>query len=234
VPVPKESTQFRHDNNISNFLVLYAGNFARYQDFDTLLDAAKALKNREDITFAFVGEGVKKAHIASRIANEELSNVRMLPFVPESQLCDMLGAADVSLVTLERGIEGLAVPSKFYNIMASGRATIACVPKVSEVAQVIAETDCGVQVDQENAQALANVIQQLADDPETLERMGRNARRACEDRYGLNHVGRQFHHIFNDVVARRNKRNATGKSKRMTLAAAHTNQRSSGDKGLGS
>lgn len=234
VPVPKEATQFRHDNDISNFLVLYAGNFARYQDFDTLLDAAKALKHRSDITFAFVGDGVKKAHIASRIAEEELTNVKMLPFVPESQLCDMLGAADVSLVTLERGIEGLAVPSKFYNIMASGRATIACVPKVSEVAQVIAECDCGVQVDQENSQALAQVIERLADDTETLERMGRNARRACEERYSLNHVGRQFHHIFNDVVSKRNKRDATGKSKRMTLATAHLNQHKGNDKGLGS
>lgn len=200
VPQPKEETNFRRDNDIEGFLVLYAGNFAQYQDFDTLLDAAKLLSHRPDITFAFVGDGAKKDYIVSRIERENISNVRMLPFVPESELSDMLGAADVSLVTLERGIEGLAVPSKFYNIMASGRTTVACVPNGSEIAHVIAEADCGVQVGQEDPAALVQVLADLADDPASLERMGQNARRFCEERYGFHRIGQQFHRIFTDVV----------------------------------
>jgi colanic acid biosynthesis glycosyl transferase WcaI len=210
VPMPRDETKFRSDNAIKNFLVLYAGNFAQYQDFDTLLDAAKLLSHRSDITFAFVGDGAKKEYIAGRIVVEKLNNVKMLPFVPEDQLCDMLASADVSLVTLERGIEGLAVPSKFYNILASGRATVACVPPASEIAHVIAEADCGVQVHQEDALALASVLEQLADDPETLARMGRNARRVCEENYGFARIGKQFYRIFTDVVTARNKRNIKG------------------------
>jgi glycosyltransferase involved in cell wall biosynthesis len=201
VPLDKKATQFRRDNGIEGFLVLYAGNFAQYQDFDTLLDAAKRLLPRADIRFAFVGNGAKREHIEARIRDEKLSNVFMLPFVPEAQLSDMLGAADVSLVTLERGIEGLAVPSKFYNILASGRATVACVPQVSEIAHVIAETDCGVRVDQEDSRALAEVISHLADHPAELERMGQNARRVCEERYGFAHISSQFQRIFTEIVA---------------------------------
>jgi len=199
-PVDKNATKFRRDNGIEGFLVLYAGNFAKYQDFDTLLDAAGLLVGRPDIHFAFVGDGTKREHIEARIKAESLTNVRMLPFVPENELSDMLGAADVSLVTLERGIEGLAVPSKFYNILASGRATVACVPKVSEIAQVIAEADCGVRVDQEDSRALAKVLSQLADDPQTLARMGQNARRVCEERYGFAQIGAQFRRIFSEIV----------------------------------
>ncbi len=199
-PVEKTATKFRRDNGIEGFLVLYAGNFAKYQDFDTLLDAASLLVGRSDIHFAFVGDGTKREHIEARIRAEGLTNVRMLPFVPENELSDMLGAADVSLVTLERGIEGLAVPSKFYNILASGRATVACVPEVSEIAQVIAEADCGVRVDQEDSRALANVICDLADDPQILERMGQNARRVCEERYSFAQIGGQFQRIFSEIV----------------------------------
>jgi glycosyltransferase involved in cell wall biosynthesis len=210
VPMPKYETKFRRDNNIEGFLVLYAGNFAQYQDFDTLLDAAQKLLHRNDITFAFVGDGAKKEYISERIAKEKLVNVRMLPFVPEAELCDMLASADVSLVTLERGIEGLAVPSKFYNILASGRATVACVPPASEIAHVIAEADCGVQVNQEDANALATVLEHLADDPESLERMGRNARRVCEEHYGLRSISQHFHRIFTDVVKTKSRRGASG------------------------
>lgn len=207
VPQDKTATKFRRDNGIEGFLVLYAGNFAQYQDFDTLLDAAKLLKDRADISFAFVGDGAKRGEIAARIQSENLTNVRLLPFVPESELCDMLGAADVSLVTLERGIEGLAVPSKFYNILASGRATVACMPKISEIARVIAEGDCGVQIDQENPRALAEVLTKLADEPQTLERMGRNARRLCEERYSFAHIADQLARIFGEIVdANRNQK----------------------------
>ncbi|RYG73943.1 glycosyltransferase WbuB [bacterium] len=219
VPMPKETTKFRSDNGIKDFLVLYAGNFAQYQDFDTLLDAAKLLGHRSDITFAFVGDGAKKEYIANRVAKENLSNVKMLPFVPEEQLCDMLASADVSLVTLERGIEGLAVPSKFYNIMASGRATVACVPSASEVAHVIAESDCGVQVDQEDAGALAAALERLANDPQSLERMGANARRVCEENYGFNQIGKKFLNIFNDVAASNSQGLPSGKGGTTPLGA---------------
>lgn len=220
VPLDKNSSQFRRDHNINGFLVLYAGNFAQYQDFDTLLDAAKLLLPRTDIRFAFVGDGAKRAHIAARIETESLTNVALLPFVPENQLSDMLGAADVSLVTLERGIEGLAVPSKFYNILASGRATVACVPPVSEIAHVITESECGVRVDQEDPRALAQVIAGLADDPQALERMGQNARRVCEERYSFAHIGGQFRRIFQEIVEkdRREKPAAQTPEVRGTMA----------------
>jgi colanic acid biosynthesis glycosyl transferase WcaI len=199
VPMDK-STRFRKANDLRDFVVLYAGNFAKYQDFETLLDAAKQLDDRRDITFVFVGDGNKKEYIQSRIAQDKLTNVRLLPFVPEEELSDMLASADVSLVTLERGVEGLAVPSKFYNIMASGRATVAIVDPASEIAHVINEAHCGLRVEPEDPAALAQAIARLADSPETLKRMGRNARRVCEEKYSLQHVGQQFYDVFHEVV----------------------------------
>jgi colanic acid biosynthesis glycosyl transferase WcaI len=195
--VPRsKNTNFRQQHNLSGFVVLYAGNFARYQDFDTLLDAAALLRHRKDITFVFVGDGVKRDEIVSRLNNEDLANVRLMPFVPEAELCDLLASADASLVTLERGIEGLAVPSKFYNIMASGRPTLACVPKSCEVALVVEESKCGLHVNQEDPQNLASAIVQLADNPSMAEEMGANGRRVCVNQFGLTTATERFYDIF--------------------------------------
>lgn len=189
-------TEFRRKHGLSGFVVLYSGNFAQYQDFDTLLDAAKQLKDRADITFAFVGDGAKKEHIQSRVEGEKLTNVRMMPFVPEEELSDLLASASVSLVTLEKEMVGLAVPSKFYNIMASGRATVAVVNPLSEVGRVVAESGVGVQIDPENPARLAEVIGELATQPERVEEMGRIARALCEQEYSLSHVAQRFHEVF--------------------------------------
>lgn len=193
-------TRFRRDNQLEGFLVLYSGNFALYQDFDTLLDAATHLKERRDITFIFVGDGASKESIASRVRNEELSNVKMYPLVPESELADLLASADVSLVSLKDEMVGLAVPSKFYNIMASGRPTLAVVNSKSEIAKVIEESFCGVQFNPGDSKALSSTIAALADDPERVAQMGQNARRTCEMKYSIEDVSRRFYEVFAKIV----------------------------------
>ena len=199
-----QQTQFRADNDLQDFVVLWAGNFGHHQNFDAILDAAVALRDsaREGgrkVTFAFVGDGAKREYIASRICNEDISNARMFPFVPVAQFSDMLASADVSLVALEPGAEGLGVPSKFYNILASGRPTVALVAPGSEVAHVLEENNCGVRIDQDGT-ALARVIGELADDPQRVQTMGQNARRACEEKYSMTQVAHLFYEVLNEVA----------------------------------
>ena len=198
-PKPRE-TQFRAANNLEDFVVLWAGNFGHHQNFDAILDAAVNLKQSgRRVTFVFVGDGAKREYIANRIRDENIGNARMFPFVPVAQFSDMLASADVSLVALEPGAEGLGVPSKFYNILASGRPTVALVAPGSEVARVLEENECGVRVDQDGAQ-LARVIGEFADDPARVVRMGANARRACEERYSMSQVAHQFYEVLRDVA----------------------------------
>ena len=200
VVVSGRETEFRRKNGLTDFVVLWAGNFGHHQNFDAILDAAQALGRAEcAITFAFVGDGAKRQYIAERVARDKLGNVRMLPFVPAAEFSDMMASADVSLVALEPGAEGLGVPSKFYNILASGRPTVALVAPGSEVAHVLAENDCGVRVDQDGAQ-LAQVLADLADDPERVREMGANARCALEAKYSMAQVARQFYGVLSEVA----------------------------------
>jgi colanic acid biosynthesis glycosyl transferase WcaI len=202
-PLGKD-TEFRRANGLSGFIVLYAGNFGQYQNFDCILDAAKRLQKEDTpINFVFVGAGARREYIADRIKNENLANVRMLPFVPKEHFGDMLASADVSLVTLEPGAEGVGVPSKFYNILASGRPTVALVSPSSEVARVLEEADCGIVVEQGDDVALTEAIASLAHSPANQERLGRNARSVFEAKYTLPQVAKRFHELFSQVIAKR-------------------------------
>ncbi len=198
-PAPRE-TRFRAHNKLEDFVVLWAGNFGHHQNFDAILDAAIEMKKSgRKVTFAFVGDGAKREYIANRISDEKIDNARMFPFVPVAQFSDMLASADVSLVALEPGAEGLGVPSKFYNILASGRPTVALVAPGSEVARVLEENECGVRIDQDGSQ-LARVIGELADDPARTARMGDNARRVLEEKYSMTQVAHQFYNVLKDVA----------------------------------
>lgn len=204
-PLSKD-TQFRAKHGLNGFLVCYSGNFGRYHNFDTILEAAKRLHaDHPEIQFVLVGNGVQKAHIAERIQKENISNVHLFPFVADEEYNDLLASADVSLVTLEPGMEGLCVPSKFYSILSSGRPTIALVSPKSEVALVVQEAKCGVQVGQGDVEGLMHAIVYLATNPEKAEQFGNNARKALLENYSNAHVASAY---YKAIVATVNEKAA--------------------------
>ena len=109
---------------------MFAGNLGFIAMLDKVLDAAKLLEGDPHIQFLIVGEGNAKADLVSRAGELGLKNVRFLPTQPKDVLPQMLGAADLSLVTLNKRLGQLNVPSKTYSIMASARPVLASVPKI--------------------------------------------------------------------------------------------------------
>ena len=203
-PVAREESRFRFQHGWTDkFVVLYAGNFGQFHNFDSILDAAQMVGHkRDDIVFAFVGGGAKRDEVEERARREGIGNAQFFGFVPNDELPDLLGACDVALVTLEKGTEGLAVPCKFYNILAAGRATIALMGEGAETARVVEEEKCGARVDGDNGPELARTLESLADEKDSTRAMGEAARRAFERLYTLELIGHQYHELIGQIMQR--------------------------------
>jgi glycosyltransferase involved in cell wall biosynthesis len=91
--------------------------------------------------------------------------------------------ADVHLISLHPDLERSILPSKLYGVLAAGRAGIFIGAPDGEVANVLAAGNCGLSVEIGADEALAKIIGDLASDPETVARMGANARRTYETHY---------------------------------------------------
>lgn len=212
-PVPTTDSRFRAQHALSGFLVVYGGNIGRSQGLDSVLDAAKCLaRTHPHITFALVGAGDAQHELQARAVSEGITNVRFFAPVTPAAYPDLLAAADVSLVSLDPQLKGLAVPSKFYNILASGRPTIAIVDPASEVARVLAEANCGLQVAHGQAQQIAEAIIHLAEHPDLCVEMGSNARRILMSAFTIAPVSEQFARLFHEVAA-------TGPARRPTTVS---------------
>jgi colanic acid biosynthesis glycosyl transferase WcaI len=162
------------------FVVGYSGNMGRVHGFEAILEAADRLKERNDIVFLFIGEGSKKTLIAREIKEKKLTNVLFRPYQPASLLSQSLGAADVHLVTLEPQLEGVAVPSKFYGVLAAGRPVMAVGDPDGEVGALVSSQGCGCAV--LTGEGLADKITRLASDSSLRLKMGELARRLYDTR----------------------------------------------------
>jgi glycosyltransferase involved in cell wall biosynthesis len=155
------------------FVALHAGNIGFYGAWDTILEAARRLGD-DGLGIIFVGEGAEKARLVAR-ANGTRS-LRFLSYRPASEVPQVLSAADVHIITVKRGLEGIIVPSKLYPVLAAGKPVLAVARPNTDVARIITQAGCGVVVDPDDAEAVAAVIRELAGQPERLAEMGRRAR----------------------------------------------------------
>ena len=178
-PGPRDNPFARRHGLVDKFVVLHAGNIGLSQDLEIVLHAADQLRDRSDIVFIFVGEGAKKKDLQVLAEHRDLRNVTFLPFQPRDAMDQSYATADVALISLKHGLSGVIVPSKVYNVLASGRPCIAAVEDDCEVADIVRGHDCGHVVAPGDAAALCARILELAQDRGKAARLGARARQAA-------------------------------------------------------
>jgi glycosyltransferase involved in cell wall biosynthesis len=173
-PIPHAQNAFIAEHGLAGLhVVAYTGNMGLSHEFQTILDGARALRDRADTVFLFIGGGKQAARV--REAARDLPNVRFLPYIEEARLGEAVAAASVQVVTLQPGLEGLVVPSKFYTALAAGRPVIYIGPDNSEVSNLQVRGGYGMVVQPGNTAEFLKAVEMLRGD--IGEVVGRAARK---------------------------------------------------------
>jgi colanic acid biosynthesis glycosyl transferase WcaI len=188
-PLSEESNPFVNEHNLADsFVVLFSGNFGLVNEFSTVLEAARLLRDRKEIVFLFVGGGAKEDEIRRFGLKHGLANVKLLPYEPRNRLRYSLAAGHALLITLADGLAGLSVPSKAYAIMAAGRPLLFVGDPRSDIARIITENGCGAVVASGDSRGLAATITMWCSARAKVEELGSAARLLFEKRFDREHA----------------------------------------------
>jgi hypothetical protein len=128
---------FRQQHNLDGkFVVMYAGNHSPCHPLDTLMEAARCLRNRQEIMFCFVGGGSEQGKVKQFAAQHKLTNVSCLPYQDFEMLSATLSAADLHVVVMGNEFVGIVHPSKIYNILTIGSPFLYIGPKENHVSDL--------------------------------------------------------------------------------------------------
>ena len=177
------------------FVLLHAGNLGFYGAWQTLLSAAREF-SKDGVGFVFVGDGAQRPQLEAAAGGS--TNIRFLPFFPAAKISSVLAAADVHIVTIKRGLEGVVVPSKMYGILAAGRPIVAVAPRETDAATLAVRQGFGLTADPDNPVELVGAIRSLANDPQRIAAMGAAARAAAFDYDRVNEL-RKFVQIIEEA-----------------------------------
>lgn len=175
-PVAKEENPLYDEFGISRevFTVVYAGNLGNAQNIGIILDAAKRFDDN-GLRFVIFGTGGLEEEIRRRIAEEGLTNVRLLPLQPYERVSQVYSLGDACVVSCKEGLGGSAMPSKTWTIMSCGRPVIASFDE-GELKEIIESGPCGVFTHAGKVEEFVAAIRSLMADRDRCEQMGRNAR----------------------------------------------------------
>lgn len=140
------------------FRLMFAGNIGESQDFDTLVAAARLLRDRRDLHWVIIGSGRDEDRVKQRVKDEGVEECfHFLGRFPEEEMPKFFAHADAMLVSLkDTPIFALTVPYKVQCYMACGKPIIASLN--GEGARIVNESNAGVAVAASQPELLAAAI----------------------------------------------------------------------------
>jgi glycosyltransferase involved in cell wall biosynthesis len=178
--------------------VLAVGRLVEKKGFHVLLQAAARLRIPFKMTIA--GEGPERKKLEDLIRQHGLGpRVQLCGATTHDDLPALYSSAHLlaapSIVDHTGDRDGL--PNVVLEAMASGRPVIGST--AGAIASAVVPQETGLLVSPNDAASLAAAIEELGRDPETLRRLGENARRRVERYYDMRRCTDEFCHLLRTV-----------------------------------
>lgn len=159
--------------------VAYVGGIAKIRGIE---EVVQAMALTEGVILNLAGKFSEKA-VEEQVKNQQAwSKINELGFLNRQQVNEVLAKSKAGLVTLQPVINYIdALPVKMFEYMASGIPVIASHFQLWR--EIVEGNQCGLCVDPLDPKAIGYAIQYLIDHPEIAEQMGKNGRKAVEEKY---------------------------------------------------
>jgi glycosyltransferase involved in cell wall biosynthesis len=163
--------------NLQNkFVAGYIGTHGMAHALNTILDAARTLrnsKNGDSFKFILLGDGANKNQLQDRAKQEGLSNVIFIDTVPKNDVVRYWSILDVSIIHLKKTeLFKTVIPSKLFECMGMGIPILHGVQ--GESAKIVEAEEVGVLFEPENEHDLISGLHCLAEDKELHQKIKSN------------------------------------------------------------
>ena len=174
IPIPDEKIRNSLFGKCS-IAILYSGTIGNAHTFTEFLLLARELRRRNfDAVLCFAGRGNRYDVFRDQVKEED-TNIRFAGFAKEDELEKRLAAADMHMVSLRDGWEGIVVPSKFFGSLAAGKPVIFAGAEKSSIKRWIQEHRVGFCLGDYNVETVADNICSLASNNAALAEMQKKA-----------------------------------------------------------
>ncbi len=182
----------------TDFLAVYSGNLGVKQGLDVLIEAARCVKHPR-VRLVICGNGSQRVRLVRLVHRYELGNVVIVDLQPPDRYAELLVDADVCVIPQQPGSGGCFFPSKLLTTLTYARPVLTVADDQSDLVVALKEGRFGVNVPPGEPQQLAEVLEQLADQPQQLQKYGEAGHRYVTQ-FERTQVLGQFERVLQGLV----------------------------------
>ncbi|QDU99038.1 glycosyltransferase family 4 protein [Lignipirellula cremea] len=162
--------------------VLYVGAVSSLRGVTEVVQAMSHLPEDLDAEFTIAGGFRPQSLLTELESHEGWKRVDFRGWCSREQVAECMGQSRVGVVTFLPAPNHIAAqPNKLFEYMSAALPVVASDFPLWRA--IVEEAGCGLLVDPEDPQQIAEAIRWLIENPEEAEAMGLRGRRAIEDRY---------------------------------------------------
>jgi glycosyltransferase involved in cell wall biosynthesis len=177
-----EVIDYRKKYGLENkFVAIFGGNIGYAQELTFLLKLAKIYKNREDIIFLIVGDGIERERIENIVKKENLKNVLIKDPLPREEYDQLIKVCDVGLVNLSHNFTIPNFPSKSTGYFESGIPILAATDKNTDFGKLLEETKTGLWSETGDLKSYQENFEKLLNDKSLREKLGKKGKDFFEE-----------------------------------------------------
>ncbi len=193
---PRSNAWSRRQGAAGTFNFVYAGTMGMKHNPALVFELARHFRSRPGVQVLVLTQGAGADWLAARIADEGLTNLRLLPFEPFENMPDVLAAADVLVAVLEPDAGVFSVPSKVLAYLCGGKPVLLAVPPENLIARIVGREGAGVVVAPDDVAGFVAGAEMLYAHPEKAAQMGAAARRYAEQTFGIAGIADRFERVL--------------------------------------
>lgn len=192
-PLSKDEV-FENNSSLKDKVVFqYAGNIGRVQGLLELLEIIKMVTN-DKLAFYFVGEGAVKQKMKEHVELNKIQNVYFGDAYSREEQLSVLNKADIAFISLAKGMFGLGVPSKTYNILSAGKPILYLGEKNSEIDLLVKEKNIGYSFQHDQKEELLRFFNSFNENSVLdLKIKKENARKVAEQEFSEQIILNKFY-----------------------------------------
>lgn len=174
--------------------VYYAGVITRTRG---LFELVGVIEREEGIKLTVAGFGEDEPQL--RRVTSLSKNTRFIGILTHDEVIEFTRQCDVVVALYDPKIPNnvYASPNKLFEAMACGKPIL--VNGGTRLAGLVAQHDCGVVVDYEDADSIACALRKLRDSPDLRARLGRNGKMAYDSNYEWATMEKRLQSFFSSI-----------------------------------
>ncbi len=201
--IPDDYTKlFDKLKNEKKFTIGYAGSHGIANSLHTLIETAEILNNNSKFCFIFVGSGPEKLKLIEKA--KQLNNVFFLDAIPKVQIQSLLKNIDCLFITLQKSnlFRFGVSPNKMFDYMMAEKPIINAIEAGNDI---VKDANCGISVEAENPQALAEAIIKLSEMTDLeKQKLGKNGKNYVIENHDYKKLAINFINILKNEIKLKN------------------------------